>query len=46
MVLNAESKSLAAEAVQRAALALQGIDHVKGSDCLAASVLCVCDLRQ
>jgi hypothetical protein len=32
--------ALRAEAVQRAALALEGVDHVKGRDGLAAGVLC------
>ena len=33
------SLSLAAEAVQGAALALEGVDNVKGRHCLAAGVL-------
>ena len=35
--------SLASEAIQGPALTLQCIDHVKGSDRLAATVLGVCD---
>ena len=34
---------LASEAIQGSALTLERIDHVEGSDCLAATVLGVCD---
>ena len=34
---------LAAKAVQGAALALEGVHHIKGSDCLAPGVLSVGD---
>ena len=35
--------SLTSKAVESTALSLQGIHHIKSSDCLAASVLCICD---